>query len=441
MTSDNGPTPLDVAVVGGGVIGIMTTLGLLKRGMKVTIYERASSWHEIGAAFSFAKVARDCMERLDPSILDVLSSISTKSSSGAAIRYWNGFHPRTKAEAEREDLSLLFKIPESQLNFWGCVRSQFLFGMTRLLPEGTAKFGKQLIDYEDEPEGEKIVLRFADGSVASADVLVGCDGIHSTTRKMLLGVDNPASRPSYTNTAAYRAMVPIAGAIAALGEDKAMGGCMHCGPGANMMSYPVLNGTLFNLVIWTHEVSEFPDTQRMLVPATRDEVERAFVGWSPALQEVVKLLPEKFVKWGIFDMAQHPAPTYARGRVCIAGDAAHASSPYQGLGACMGVEDALAVCEVLDVVNTSTGESGAGKQLAVERALRAFSDTRMERSQWLVRSSREMGEMYQWRYGPTGRDAQRCHAKLEEASRKVSEFSVEGMVHEARIRAKATKSS
>lgn len=45
---EDSKTPcLDVAIVGGGIIGVMTALGLVRRGMRVKIYERTPSWHEI----------------------------------------------------------------------------------------------------------------------------------------------------------------------------------------------------------------------------------------------------------------------------------------------------------------------------------------------------------------------------------------------------------
>lgn len=82
--------------------------------------------------------------------------------------------------------------------------------------------------------------------------------------------------------------------------------------------------------------------------------------------------------WAIFDMADNPADTYARGRVCLAGDAAHASSPFHGAGACMGVEDALVLVSVLETALSKAG--GLSKTKAVSAALQAYSTIRLERS-------------------------------------------------------------
>lgn len=199
-----------------------------------------------------------------------------------------------------------------------------------------------------------------------------------------------------------------------------------------------MNGTLLNVAFFAHESSEFPDSEKMTAPGTREELERVVVGWGPHLVELTKLFPDNMVKWGIFDMDENPAPTYARGRVCLAGDAAHASSPFQGVGACIGVEDALVLCEALATVQAG-GNSGSddgnhthSQREAIEQALQAYSQARIDRGQWVVRSSRELGQIYQWRYGPTGRDAERSKLKLERASRTVWDYDVDKIVTEIR---------
>jgi salicylate hydroxylase len=209
---------------------------------------------------------------------------------------------------------------------------------------------------------------------------------------------------------------------------------------ANNVHVQVLNGTLLNVALFAHEPSEFPNADTMTVPTTRDEIIQVTAGLSPHIGEISRLFPEKSVKWGIYDMFDNPAPDFTRGSVCIAGDAAHASSPYQGAGACMGVEDALVLCEVLEAAQSILSETSLRKNehggvetstsdsLVVKQALRAYSMERMERSQWLVQSSREMGDMYQWRHGPTGRDTDQCRNKLAHASRKLWDFDVDRMI-------------
>ncbi|KAH8693298.1 hypothetical protein BGW36DRAFT_302536 [Talaromyces proteolyticus] len=425
---DGPKPPLDVAVVGGGIIGVVTALGFLQRGMNVVIYERAAKFEEIGAAIGFTGVARECMQRLNPRILEVLRQVGQRSPH-ETVRYWDGFHPRTKESAEQEESSLLFDVPQQGLAFWACLRSHFLCGMVDQLPEGSVQFGKQLVNYTDSDGSEKVKLHFADATTAEADVVIGCDGIHSATRKLLLGKEHPASNPSYSHKLVFRALVSFPGAVAALGADKASDQCLHLGPGAHMVSFPVNNGAMYNIVLAIHDSQEWPDPYTMTATSTREEVSSVMEHWGPHLTEIIGLLPEKLTKYGVFDMAENPAPTYASGRVCIAGDAAHASSPFHGSGACMGVEDALVLSELLDHVQ-SLPVSARPHSLAA--ALQAFSTVRIERSQWLVQSSREIGDIYEWRYPDTGEDSAKCKAEFEWRTKKIWDFDVDAMVAESK---------
>lgn len=165
--------------------------------------------------------------------------------------------------------------------------------------------------------------------------------------------------------------------------------------------------------------------------APKSELSPALSGWGPSISELVEKMPEKVFKWAIFDMADHPADTYARGRVCLAGDAAHASSPFHGAGACMGVEDALVLVSVLETA-LSKGSGSSCKTRVISAALQAYSAVRKQRTQWLVQSSRDMGEIYEWRYPNTGSDPVKIKAEIEGRSRKIWDFDVGRMVEEAR---------
>jgi salicylate hydroxylase len=160
---------LDVAVVGGGLIGVITALGLVQRGIRVTVYERAAKFHELGAGIGFTGVARKCMERLNPRVLAALARVAQQNPHDT-VRYWDGFRPRTKESAVSNEESLLFDVPEKDLAFWTCLRSDFLAEMVALLPEDVTQFGKRLVDYIDEEENNKVILRFADGSQVEADL-------------------------------------------------------------------------------------------------------------------------------------------------------------------------------------------------------------------------------------------------------------------------------
>ena len=157
---------LDIAVVGAGIIGVITALGLLHAGHSVTIYERANDYFEVGAAMAFTGVARKCMQQLNPSVLEALQRVG-EANRHPMNRYWDGFNPATKDVAQSEQ-SLLFQQSARELDYTGCLRSIFLREMAKALPDGTVRFGKSLESFSEE--AESVELRFVDGSIAQADV-------------------------------------------------------------------------------------------------------------------------------------------------------------------------------------------------------------------------------------------------------------------------------
>jgi salicylate hydroxylase len=64
-------------------------------------------------------------------------------------------------------------------------RAHFLNVLVSRLPTDIAHLGKRLQSYTQSPLSEEILLRFADGSSAACDVLVGSDGIKSAVRRCM----------------------------------------------------------------------------------------------------------------------------------------------------------------------------------------------------------------------------------------------------------------
>lgn len=82
-----------------------------------------------------------------------------------------------------------------------------------------ARFDKRLNHIEEE-KGGGVRITFTDGSVALADAVIGCDGIKSRTREILLE-DEKQAKCGYSGKYAYRCLIPMPEAIEALGEEKA----------------------------------------------------------------------------------------------------------------------------------------------------------------------------------------------------------------------------
>ncbi|KAL2850295.1 hypothetical protein BJY01DRAFT_209990 [Aspergillus pseudoustus] len=434
-TSIEAPTPTlrettHIAIIGGGIIGLITALGLLHRGIRVTVYERASKLTETSAGFSFSSGARQAMSHTSPRVREALRNVAAPNPY-PFIRYFDGFTPGVEDP--------LWQIPAERPDYHGCLRAAFLEALGSEVrsagDEGVIRFGMSLEGYEElsEEEGGKVRLTFGDGTVVEVDAVIGCDGIKSRTRQIMLGEDDPAALPGFTHMVAYRAVIPLDAVVAAMGEDKGYSHCLHVGPGAYTVTYPIANNTLSNMILFCKTTTPWPDANKLLASCLRSTAQEAISTWKPDIRSLIALLPETPSKWAMFDMSSHPAKSYTRGRVCVAGDAAHASTPFLASGAAMGVEDAAVLSTVLEtaLARPATGSAGE-KSAAISAAFRAFSARRIERSQMVVRYSREVGEMCMWQDEEVGRDPEQCFQGIWRRYSDVWEFDVQEMVEGAR---------
>lgn len=86
------------------------------------------------------------------------------------------------------------------------------------------------------------------------------------------------------------------------------------------------------------------------------------------------------LKWALFNLS-HTRPYY-KGRLCLLGDSAHATTPHLGAGAGMAMEDAYVLSNLIASV------LGPDE---IERAFRAYDAVRRPRTQKLIENSRIAG--------------------------------------------------
>jgi salicylate hydroxylase len=262
--------------------------------------------------------------------------------------------------------------------------------------------------------------------IANLSSVIGCDGIKSHVRRLLVGDEDPQSRPSYTHKYAYRGLVPMEKAIAAIGEELATNRIMHMGKDGHILTFPVSHGRTMNVVAFHHESKDW-ESDKLVVPTTRAEAKRDFGEWGQNVKAIIDLLPDNLDKWGIFDLGDHPLSYFNKGRICVAGDAAHATGPHHGAGAGFCIEDSAVLSELLYVawINLQGRKARKSKAEVLEDVLMVFDRTRRERTQWLVQSSRISADLYEWRDELCGRDPVKIKQELLWRNHKIWKVDIE----------------
>lgn len=387
--------PFSIAVVGGGIAGLTLTLGLLQHAIPVTLYEAASKFGEIGAGVSFGPNASRAMKLISPHIYRGFENCSTHNQWEEKSQVWFEFRYGEDCGGRRK-VGEKIAVLECEGGQASVHRAHFLDEMVKLLPEGVAEFGKRCVGFTQDEEG--VVLTFEDGSTAKHSAAVGCDGIKSKMRAALLGRDDPSVKAVYTGKYAYRGLIPMEKATALLGEELAKNSQMYFGKHCHVLTFSIekgktMNGTYSFEVLVSHELIRFKvvafsssekwDSDEWVVPMRKEDMFRDFEGWGDSVMGILSLM-EKSDIWALFN--HPPASTYYKGKVCILGDAAHASTPHQGAGAGMAIEDSYILSNLLADVKDERG---------IEAAFAAYDAVRRPRSQKLVTTSREAGQLYE----------------------------------------------
>lgn len=181
-------------------------------------------------------------------------------------------------------------------------------------------------------------------------------------------------------------------AVSLLGEELARNSTLYLGYSGNLLTFPIAKGQTMNVVAFRTKKEAYWDDPRWVLPMERNKMEEDFEDWGDNVTRILTLM-EKPDVWALFDYP--PADTYYQGRLCIMGDAAHASTPFQGAGAGMAVEDALILSRLLGSVQLNS---------EIESAFHAFDAVRRHRTQKIVTTSRACGDLNQFEAEGVGDD-------------------------------------
>ncbi|KAB8621922.1 hypothetical protein FH972_026031 [Carpinus fangiana] len=406
-------TDTDIAIVGGGIAGVTLAIGLLKRGINVKIYEQAPNFAEIGAGVSFGANAARAMDTIGGGVKEAYQKVFTPNASTENGEIWfnfvDGYHDNKEAGKDQE--KWLFKLI-SPRGGGGVHRAHFLDELIKAVPDGVAIFNKRLETCIELNDG-KMELCFHDGSTARHDAVIGCDGIKSRVRAILVGEANLQARPTYCHKYAYRGLIPMENATAILGADMAENAHMHLGPGGHILTFPVAQGKMMNVVAFRQDDSEWTD-KRLTAPAHKKDAQRDYAEWHPNILAILDMLNDDLDRWAIFDLGEHPLASYCKGRVCLLGDAAHATSPHHGAGAGFCIEDSAVMSALIQHANTISAKRVCSVYKSLEAAFAAFDQSRRERTQWLVQSSRITGNLYDWMDPNAGQNKDQIYNELNE---------------------------
>ena len=155
---------IEVAVVGGGIVGLALALGLAHHNIGFQLYEQGTSLKEIGAGIGLGPNAVRALHRLDPRCEDAFMRVRTRVNEDEQyMRIVDGYAAQGSGD---RDIPILTTIDGQMAS---CHRARFLEELVKLAPPEMIHYGKHIEDIEDRGDELPLRLHFADGSVAEAD--------------------------------------------------------------------------------------------------------------------------------------------------------------------------------------------------------------------------------------------------------------------------------
>jgi 2-polyprenyl-6-methoxyphenol hydroxylase-like FAD-dependent oxidoreductase len=356
MTAASAPT---IVVVGAGLAGLATSLGLAKKGYHVELIDRRNDWVRQGSAFGLAASGRKALQELCPEVLEKLL-------------------PQ----------GIYMDANNSHLFGWWMVRDALL-EQVEANPHISLHMGWTLQSLDDTSDQTCVQVTFckskdeSETCVWKGVLLVGADGVYSTLRGLLCL--EPAKQAKKTRWRGALRDIPKGSVLEPLLEkgvapfytDESTLGLTRGSCILSLFNFhpKIPRQMAFVFSVDSNDVPPKTHPRELFQSQITDLHQRAI------LEEVYRLAEEDDLLWPL-PMSVIVLPEKGnqgwggKGRVTLVGDAAHALRPASGLGGALAFEDAVVLCRLL-----SKDKIGLTSRDSADQVVRNFETSRFARVQ------------------------------------------------------------
>jgi len=336
-----------IAIIGAGIGGLTAALAFKRKGLNVIVYECATEIKPVGAGIGIANNAMQIFKKLG--IHEKIENAGVKVSS------------MNITDHKLRSLSVM-DLKEFEVKYGVCNISIHRAVLQNILAEEIGfeniKLSKRLLKIE---QNENVKLFFEDGAIETADVVIAADGIKSVVRNQLFD----RSQIRDTKQICWRGVSKVSlpkdynnKAIEAWGKGKRFGFVQI--NDQDTYWYAVVNESLIN---------QHDDNLHDLFSDFNNDV----------LNIIGNTSDDTIIKNRIIDLK--PIYTWYSEKVCLLGDAAHATTPNLGQGACQAIEDAYLLAELYQ------------EEKPIENVFKEYQNLRIKKAHEIVNSSWRIGKM------------------------------------------------
>ncbi|KAF4573286.1 hypothetical protein EYR36_007797 [Pleurotus pulmonarius] len=428
-----------VAIVGGGMCGLVCAYALAKAGVAVEVFEAAAEFGEVGAGVGLGESQDLKFQSLSGlSLIIVTVTFLDPDATGSPRSQCEHTSPILRpfifvSGYDAQEVIYDYPVGEEDrglpihrtLTERLVSRAAFLNAIIGISDMKIAHVNKRCIAIEHTSTSEPgSTLLFSDGTSHRAHLIIGADGIKSTIRQYVVDAlagsaetsDNSSNNNNnkhnlaFSGTSAYRGLLPNSTVVAAgVKIDLTL---MQLSQ--HIITFPIQAGRIINVVAFstiTREDSAGGPLDELphpwVQPVAKQELIETFQagGW-PAESDAIKLLNcmEKPSRWSIHTV-EPPLSSYVdeeRG-IALVGDAAHGMLPHLGAGVGQGFEDVVVLTELLTHPETNLSN--------LPHVLKAYDSIRQPRANMVLEGSARTGRIME-RYGKSGYSNEEMRTQL-----------------------------
>ncbi|WP_426118207.1 FAD-dependent monooxygenase [Kocuria sp. LHG3120] len=363
MSHTNSTSLENAFVVGGGIGGLATALGLVKAGYSATVVEQAPAFGEVGAGL-----------QLGPNATRILDSWGLMDQVKAV-----GCLPENLVMRDAitgEELTRLPLTGEFVQRYGAPYVVIHRTDLHSILLEACREAGVTLQTdvrigaVERTETGTRAVAE--DGQAFEADLTIGADGLHSVLRQGIVG-----DQPVPSGYVAYRGTVPSEDVPTDQGLNDVV---VWVGPACHVVQYRLRAGAVLNVVAVFESPSFLRGEEEF---GGVEELEAAFAACHPRVRETLEHIG-RHQRWAMFD--REPAEHWGEDRIVLTGDAAHPMLQYLAQGCCQALEDA----KTLETLARQARDTGSTPWSEVTRR---YTEARIPRTAQVQQRARMFGEI------------------------------------------------
>jgi 2-polyprenyl-6-methoxyphenol hydroxylase-like FAD-dependent oxidoreductase len=348
---------MKVTIIGAGIGGLATGIALNKKGIEFEIFEAAPALTAAGAGLGLASNAMKAFEKLDiagevKAVGKVLASFSIYDDKGKLITRTKAALPGDKPGAGN------FTIHRAALQ-------EVLLSH---VAAGAIHLGKKAIGVQ--ASGNTSIVRFSDGTEKCADLVIVADGIHSNIRQQFW----TDAKPVYAGYTCWRAVIK-----------NHHWNILECsetwGKKGRFGIVPLGSGELY----WFACVNSSENNSRSR-HFTINDLYEYFKSFHDPIPEIIRSTVDDQLLWNDIIYLK-PLKKYVKGNLVLLGDAAHATTPNMGQGACQALEDAVVLADELSQVMQGNA--------TLSIALNKYEKRRLKRTHMIINRSSQLGNIAQ----------------------------------------------